>query len=194
MHRRVRLEAGLRYIEPAVVRLPGTAVAVTHALHPLHALVLLFLHLEAVHPHLHGPRPLRHVALMAVQTVGLALEQGLAVLQEAERHQGRCRKYQCAVVSLQPQQTVLRVRQQLAAQKAEAHAVRFLERIPQRLVFVIVSDVFLELIQRHALQHAVRQIHLTGALLAQGHILHLGGQQPRGRAAADGAELFIVTE
>ena len=64
-----------------VIRLAGTALPpVEHALHPLHALVLLLLDQEPLDAGLQGAGPLRHIAVEAVQAVGLALEQRFAVL------------------------------------------------------------------------------------------------------------------
>ena len=149
---------------------------------------------EPVDTGLQGAGPLRHIAAEAVQAVSLSLEQRFAVLHEAEGLQRRRREHQRAVVALQTQQAVLLVHQQIAAEEAEAHALCLLELTAQRLVVVIIGDILLELLQRHAVQRAAGQVHLVGTRLAQGHIRHLGGQQARRRAAADGAELLVIAE
>ena len=63
-----------------------------------------------------------------------------------------------------------------------------------RNIFVVKIYVAAEIVERHAVQHAVRQIDLLVAFLADGHALDLGRQQAGRRVAADGAGLLIIAE
>ena len=135
-----------------------------------------------------------HVAAVAEQAVFLPHKQGIGVLRDAEGLQGRCLKDQRTVIGLEPQKAVLPVHQQRAAEQAEAEAVALLESLLQSFILRIEIHVLSQLIQRHLIQRAVRQVDLGGALLAQGHVLHLCGQQAGRRIAADGAKLLIVGE
>ena len=103
-------------------------------------------------------------------------------------------QHQRAIITLQPQQPVLPVQYQHIGQKAKAVTVRFGKGQPRPLVLVIKGHILPQILQRHALQRAGGQVDLVGAVLAQRHILHLGGQQTGRRPAAQRTKFFLVAE
>ena len=96
-----------------------------------------------------------------------------------------------ALVVLQAEESVGHIKHQLRVERTEAEAILGMEALAQHLIFVVKIYVAAEIVERHAVQHAVRQIDLLVAFLADGHALDLGRQQAGRRVAADGAGLEI---
>ena len=188
LHRLLHVEGGAEADGAVVVIVPVHA-----AIHLLHALVVVHVHVEAVDGRLHGGHSVRHIAVMAVQHAVPGLEQRAAVLRDAEGLQVFRAEHE-AVAGVEAQQAVVGVQHQRTAQEAEAAAHGLGERVPQGLVLLVAGHVRFQISHAHGVQHAAGQVDLRRALLAQRHILHLGGQQPGCGRAAQRAELLVVAE
>ena len=81
-----------------------------------------------------------------------------------------------------------------AAPKADVEAIGLVKLLLEDLVGLEVGQILLEIGERHVVDGPGGQVHLGIALLADGLSFDLGGQQPWGGVAADGAELLLVTE
>ena len=169
-------------------------IPVHHAVHLLHVLKVLLAAHELVDAGDQGLHLIGHIAVVADKAVGVSRKQRIGVLQDAEGLQILRTEHQRTIVGLDAEQPVGAVHHQGAAEQAEAVAVVLAEGLAQGGVFLVKGHVLLQLRQGHAVQGPVGQVDLPGALLAQGHILHLGGQEPGGGIAAKGAGFFVIAE
>lgn len=136
----------------------------------------------------------RGFALSADKTGGRAGKERFLILRDAEGFERGLFKHDGALVILQAEESVGHIKHQLCVERAEAEAVLGMEALAQHLIFVVKFYVAAEIVERHAVQHAVRQVDLLVAFLADGHALDLGRQQAGRRVAADGAGLLIIAE
>ena len=194
--RRGLAELGLMELQLALTLAPLLvgAVEILHALGLHDALIVASLQLELLDTRCEQTDTLGVFALGADKTGGRAGKERFLVLRDAEGLERGLFKHDGALVILQAEESVGHIKHQLRVERAEAEAVLGMEALAQHLIFVVKIYVAAEIVERHAVQHAVRQVDLLVAFLADGHALDLGRQQAGRRVAADGAGLLIIAE
>ena len=194
--RRGLAELGLMELQLALTLAPLLvgAVEILHALGLHDALIVASLQLELLDTRCEQTDALGVFALGADKTGGRAGKERFLVLRDAEGLERGLFKHNGALVVLQAEESVGHIKHQLRVERAEAEAVLGMEALAQHLIFVVKIYVAAEIVERHAVQHAVRQVDLLVAFLADGHALDLGRQQAGRRVAADGAGLLIIAE
>ena len=176
---------------PALLR--GLLSGPVQALHGLPPLEHLLFHVELGDLGGKGIHLGGHLAGVALQGAAGALIQGAAVLRDSDGLDVLALEGPAHAV-LYAEQAVLLVHIDGAAPKADVEAIGLLKLLLESLVLLKGGQILLEIGERHVVDGPGGQVHLGVALLADGLPFDLGGQQPGGGVAADGAELLLVTE
>ena len=126
-------------------------------------------------------------ALMLAQAVGAALIEGHAVLPDDEGLDLTALEDGLLQVLVHAEVAVGHVKEELRVEPAKVDPLGLLKLLAEHVVFVPENHVLLEFFDGHGVDHLVRQVHETVAVVTDLFPADLPGQQALDLPAANGA-------